>query len=507
MKFIFKVAPNQRIKQSTQNIMFELTLGLLAVYLFSLVYYYMEYGVDYMVHAILLMVTALVVSLVVEVIWSLIFKKNIMAHLKSSFPWVSAIILVLMVPISMPLYALSVGTVFAILIGKLIFGGFGHNIFNPAAVGRTVILTAFTSSVVADLTTSATPINAIAQRGWLITDGAARDAFLEGFGGLSGLFLGWYPGSLGETSTLLILIVGIVLAIRKVLDWRVPVFYLGTIFLLGGIIALVNGVGIWYPIYHVVAGGAAFGAVFMLTDPVTNPTSASGRIIFAIGAAIITVLIRIQANLPGGVVFSILIMNMLTPAIERMTDGWQYEKAKKYVLASLATLLVGALLIGGIATQMTAVAVEDNGGDDNGGDDNGEVIVNLGDPIGIFANATVKPEGEVVESSEDGDLVTFVVHSKGYAVLEGGYDNAQPNEFEVVLNKAEKTIVSVKVIELHDTPGISDPVNSDTFLDQYKDLSYDDEDASVDLATGATVTSTSANRAVRAAIEAVLGGQ
>ncbi len=507
MKFLFKVAPNQRIKQSTQSIMFELSLGLLAIYLFSLIYYYVEYGMSYVVHALLLMATALLVSLAVEIIWSLLFKKDIMAHLKSSFPWVSAIILVLMVPISMTLYALAIGTVFAILVGKLIFGGFGHNIFNPAAVGRTVILTAFTSAAVADLTTSATPIVAIANRGWLITDGAAREAFLEGFGGLSNLFLGWYPGALGETSTLLILIIGAILAVRRVLDWRVPVFYLGTLFLLGSLIALINGVGIWYPIYHIIAGGAAFGAVFMLTDPVTNPTSASGRIIFAIGAAIITIMIRVQANLPGGVVYSILLMNMLTPSIEWLTDGWQYDKVKKYVLASVATFVVGALLIGGIATQMTAVAVEDNGNGNGDDDDNGDVVVNLGEPIGIFDNAAVKPVGDVVEVTEDGDLITYIVDAKGYAVLEGGYDNAQPNQFEVVLNKAETTIVSVKALAINDTPGISDPAQSDTFLNQYEGLSFADEDASVDVASGATVTSISVNRAVRAAIDALQGGQ
>ncbi len=498
MKFTFRVAPNSRSRQSTQKIMFELTLGLLAVFLFSLAYYYFEYDMSYVTHALGLFAAAVITSLITEFVWCLIVKKNYLKHLQGSFPWVTAIILVLMVPISMTYYALIIGTIFAILFGKLIFGGFGHNIFNPAAVGRTVILAAFAGRVAADLNTSATPIASIAQRGWLITDAIATEAFLESFGGLTNLFIGWYPGALGETSALLILLVGVVLAIRGVLDWRVPVFYLGTIFLLGYVIALVNGIGIWYPIYHVVAGGAVFGAVFMLTDPVTNPTSATGRIIFSIGAAIITVLIRVQANLPGGVVYSILLMNILTPTIERFTDGWQIERSKKYLTAIGVTFLIGVLLMGGVATQMEAIAADDP--NDNGEDP----IINLGDPIGIFADATSRVPGEVLDTATDGNEVTFVVSSRGYSVLEGGYDDAKPNVFEVVIDTSDNTLISVRVIALNDTPGLSDPVDSATFLDQYKGLSIEDESITVDAVAGATVTSVSANRAVRAAIKALI---
>lgn len=505
MKFTFRVSPNQRIRQSTQNIMFELTLGLLAVFIFSLAYYYVEYDMSYVIHALLLFATAVGVSLVTEVLWCLVLKKPIGKHLQGSFPWVTAIILVLMVPINMTFYAMGVGTVFAILIGKLLFGGFGHNIFNPAAVGRTVILTAFAGRVAADLTTSATPIASIAQRGWLITDAVATEAFLESFGGLFNLFVGWYPGALGETSALLLLVVGAILAFRKVLDWRIPVFYLGTIFVLAWVIALVHGVGIWYPTYHVIAGGAVFGAVFMLTDPVTNPTSASGRIIFAVGAAIITVLIRVQANLPGGVVYSILLMNILTPTIERFTDGWQYEKEKKYITAFVVTLVVGMLLMGGVATQMEAVAAEDPSNGDNG--DNGDITVNFGEPIGIFDDITARVAGEVVDQSEDGDVITYTISSRGYAVLEGGYDDAEPNIFEVALNTSDNTIVSVVVVEMNDTPGISDPINTTTYLEQYEGLSFDDDSITVDSVAGATMTSVSANRAVRTAIDALQGGE
>lgn len=507
MKFTFRVSPNQRQKQSTQRIMFELSLGLLAVYVFSLAFYYVEYGMSYVIQALLLMATAVGTSLLVEVLWCLYLKKDIKKHMQSSFPWVTSIILALIVPISTTFYSLAIGTIFAILIGKLIFGGFGQNIFNPAAVGRTVMLTAFAGSVASDLSTSATPISSIASRGWIITDSALASEFLDGFGGLSNLLLGWYPGALGETSALLILIVGVILAYRGVLDWRVPVFYLGTIFALGSIIALINGAGIWYPLYHVIAGGAAFGAVFMLTDPVTNPTSTTGRIIFAVGAAILTVLIRVQANLPGGVVYSIMLMNILTPTIERLTDGYPFARAKKYAMYTATTFLVGALLIGGVATQMNPVAASDPETEEPDNETPEKPAITLGSAIGIFTDKTQKVAGEVLEQSSDGDVSTFKVSSKGYAVLESDYENTEPNVFEVVLNTADQTIVSVSVIELKDTAGIGDKIDDPVFLDQFKGLSYANEDASVDAVTSATVTSVSANRAVVAAVKAVEGGE
>jgi electron transport complex protein RnfD len=245
----------------------------------------------------------------------------------------------------------------------------------------------------------------------------------------------------------------------------------------------------------------------MLTDPVTNPTSATGRIIFAIGAAILTVLIRVQANLPGGVVYSILLMNILTPTIERITDGWQFEKAKKYAIYAGATFMVGALLIGGVATQMTAVAATDPETEEPGGETPTKPPVTLGAAIGIFDDATKNIQGEVLEQTTDGDQVTYIISSRGYAVLQSDYENTEPNQFEVVLNTTNQTIVSVKVLEMKDTTGIGDKINDDVFLDQYKGLSYADETATVDAASGATVSSVSANRAVRTAIDTAKGGE
>ena len=179
---------------------------------------------------------------------------------------------------------------------------------------------------------------------------------MDSVGGLGTLFTGWYAGAIGETSALLILIVGAVLAYRQVIDWRVPVVYLGAIFVFTAIIAAFCGIGsynglpgfIWYPLVHLLSGGVVFGAVFMLTDPVTSPTSAQGRVLFALGAAILTVLIRMKANLPEGCLFSILIMNMLTPLIESAMDG------KQLVIRNRARKAFAGLAIIGIAVTLLA---------------------------------------------------------------------------------------------------------------------------------------------------------
>ena len=350
MKFTFHVSPSIKNNLSTQRIMKELSLSLLVVFVASVIYYATSVGANAALHCVLLLACSLITTFVCESIFAKIMKKDVKTFLKNSFGWVTAIILTLMVPVNMSCYAVIVATVFAIVLAKLLFGGFGQNIFNPAAVGRAVILQAFTG-VSVGLISSATPTTVIASAyHWLPANENVLQSFLDANGGsFLGLALGNYPGSLGETFTILILIVGVVLAIRQIIDWRVPVVYLGTIFVLTAVVAAITGIDsyhgipavIWYPLLHILTGGVVFGAVFMLTDPVTSPTSASGRVVFAMGAAIITVLIRLKANLPEGCLYSILLMNMFTPWIESCFDGKQLELVKKSRIVCACLALIG----------------------------------------------------------------------------------------------------------------------------------------------------------------------
>lgn len=349
MKFNFHVSPSLKGNLTTKEIMKELTLGLLLVFVLAVFYYASAYGFRYALQAILLLVCSLVTTLVCEFLFAKIRKRDPKKEIQNSFGWVTAIILTLMVPISTRPYALIISTAFAIIFGKMLFGGFGHNIFNPAAVGRAVIFATFTGAST-NLVTSATPTALIANSyGWVPANADALDGFLSQVGGWSSLFLGTYPGALGETFTIAIVLIGIFLIVRKIIDWRVPVVYLGTIFVMTAIVAIITGVGsyhgipgfIWYPVLHLILGGVVFGAFFMLTDPVTSPTSAAGRTIFALGAGILTVLIRLTGNLPEGCLYSILLMNMMTPLIESLLDGKQLDILKKAKHGFIYLALVG----------------------------------------------------------------------------------------------------------------------------------------------------------------------
>lgn len=349
MKFVFHVSPNMRGKQTTQGIMRDLTIGLLAVFLISMVYYGTAYGIDYALRELGLLAASLATTFVCESIFALITKKEVLPFLKTSFGWVTAIILTMMCTINITYYALIIATIFAIVFARLLFGGFGNNIFNPAAVGRAVIFAAFTGAT-ADLVTSATPTTVIGSSyHWLPATAEALDGFLAEAGGWTSLLLGTYPGAMGETFSLAILLVMVFLIWRKVIDWRIPVVYLTSIAVIAAIIAVLTGLEsyngipalLWYPAIHLLTGGVIFGAVFMLTDPVTNPTVAAGRVIFALGAAVLTMLIRMNGNLPEGCLYSILLMNMLTPMIEQSLDGKQLEMKKKAMIIAGCTALLG----------------------------------------------------------------------------------------------------------------------------------------------------------------------
>lgn len=345
MKFQFHVSPNLQSNASTQKIMRDLTLALLVVYGCSLIYYFVNFGANYGLQAILLMACSLITTFVCEFIFAKVKKEDVKEFITHSFGWVTAIILVLMCPISITPYAIIIATIFAIAIGRLCFGGFGNNIYNPAGVGRAVIFASF-SGAATSLVTQATPTGILAGTfRWLPGSADALGSFLEYVGGFWGLLVGSYPGAMGETFSLVILLCGIFLIVRNVIDWRMPVFYLGTIAFIAFVIALATGIDsykgvpawIWYPVLHLLTGGVIFGAVFMLTDPVTIPTVPAGRIFFAIMAGVITMLIRMKGNLPEGCLYSILIMNTFTPMIQQALDEPQLKQLKKaYIMTACA---------------------------------------------------------------------------------------------------------------------------------------------------------------------------
>lgn len=349
MKFIFHVSPNLKGKASTQNIMRDLTIALLAVFACSVIYYGTACGWNVAGHELLLLACALITAFVCEFLYAKITKQEPVPFIKNSFGWVTAIILTMMCTVNVTVYAIIIATAFAIIFGRLLFGGFGSNVFNPAAVGRAVIFAAFTGAST-DLLTSATPVTEISTTfHWLPGSTAMVNAFINQYGGWSGLLLGTHGGAIGETFILAILIAGVFLIWRNVIDWRIPTVYFLTIFVMTAFIAVLTGLEpyngipavLWYPALHLLTGGVVFGGIFMLTDPVTNPVSPAGRVLFALGCGILTVLIRLKANLPEGCLYSILLMNMFTPMIEQSFDGPQLKVVRKAIITTAVVAVLG----------------------------------------------------------------------------------------------------------------------------------------------------------------------
>ena len=225
---------------------------------------------------------------------------------------VTGLLLGMNLPSTVPFYVPIVGSVFAIVVVKQIFGGIGKNLVNPAIAARVFLLLAFTSKVAgganpvgAELTSSATPLVTINQ-------GAEAAKAIS----LGDLFLGNYGGAIGETCTIALLIGFVYLVVRRVIKWYVPVAFVGTVFVLA---FLFGGFDVLYALRYILAGGLLLGAIFMATDYVTTPATGLGRIIFCVGAGILTYLIRRFGGYPEGVSIAILSMNLLTPFISDLT--------------------------------------------------------------------------------------------------------------------------------------------------------------------------------------------
>lgn len=232
---------------------------------------------------------------------------------------VTGLIFPLVLPPTLPLWIVAVGSIFGVLFGKEVFGGTGRNIFNPALVGRlfiTISFPAFMSSMwqdpITDAISSATPLTFI--KAGEVLPYSIMD-----------LLMGSAPGSMGETFRLGIIIGGIFLLVTKIANWRIPVAYLGTVFVLTSIGQFIFPGQINGPVLSLLTGGLLFGAFFMATDPVSSPYTPTGKIIYGIGLGFFTVLIRSFSGYTEGVMFSIILMNAFGPLIDTFIVQKKYK--------------------------------------------------------------------------------------------------------------------------------------------------------------------------------------
>ena len=435
MAFRTNAAPYQRAKNSTLKIMLILFAALAVVWVFGIIYSfkldgivnsainsYNEYVntfntnnamliqmgiyqakelradfVSFGVRAILMVVIALAVTAVCDVLTTIIkhkkdskvsLGKEIVNDLIHNYSWVTAIIFALTLPVYTSYYVVVIGSIFATVVVKNFFGGFGKNIFNPAIMARIFVGLCFASqlgipNILVEASTGIGGVNEVAgvvagikvdgtvgatlttafnnTSGWLGT--TYSDGIQTIFGGIFAdytmmdMLLGNYVGSLGETFTLVIFVLGIALSVLKVINWRTPVFYLGTVALTALVIALVCGFAnpLNYVVYHLALGGVMFGAVFMLTDPVTGPTSPYGKSLVAVFAGLMTVLIRVKGGYPEGVMYSIALCNFISPAVDYLTTGKSASHMVRKVCGVVGMVVVSIALCTGLSVSANGV--------------------------------------------------------------------------------------------------------------------------------------------------------
>lgn len=301
-RLIASSSPHLRSEDTTQKIMLDVIIALFPALIASIFYF----GV----RSLLLVLVSVISAVLTEAVCQRLMKRSVTITDLSAV--VTGILLAFNMPSTVPLWAVALGSVFAIAIGKQVFGGLGYNFINPALAGRAFIVacwgslaTKFVAPIGIDAIATATPLAILKGS----VDGVSMPSMLE-------LFIGRIPGCIGETSAALIILGGIYLIIRKVISWRIPVAYLGTV----AVIALITTGDFNSMIQHLLSGGLMLGAFFMATDYVTSPVTPLGKVVFGISCGLITMFIRTKGGSAEGVSYAILLSNILSPLIEKYTS-------------------------------------------------------------------------------------------------------------------------------------------------------------------------------------------
>ena len=301
--FVVSGTPHVRSKESIQSIMRDVIIALVPATAAGIYYF----GIS----ALILIIAAIASSVIFEALCQKIMKKPVTVSDLSAV--VTGLLLAMNLPAAAPIWVAIVGSAFAIIFGKQLFGGLGQNFINPALAGRAFLLASYPTEMttwsvpngleVADAATYATPLAQL------------KAGHLDA--SLGELMLGQCGGTIGETCAIALIIGGVYLLYKHVISWKIPVIYIATVAILFGVI---GRHGVRMPLQEIMAGGVMLGGIFMATDYASSPVTPKGQIIFAVGAGLITYLIRTFGGYPEGVSYSILIMNCCVPLIERFTE-------------------------------------------------------------------------------------------------------------------------------------------------------------------------------------------
>ena len=324
LKLIATSCPHIRAAQPTRSIMLDVIIAMVP----ALVWAVITFGVEALV------LTA--VSVVGCVFWEWLYRK--LMKKPQSVGDLSAVVtgmlLAFVCPPSTPLWMILIGDFFSIVVVKQLFGGIGKNFVNPALAGRAFLLGSYASVMTTwvdpaanktpifggtvDVVTTATPL-AMMKSGDL--EALSQYSIMD-------MFLGKIPGSLGEVSALLLIVGGLYLIIRKVINWQTPVAYIATVAVLTFLFPRYGASGLEWMLYSIFGGGLMLGAFFMATDYATSPVTKKGQLIFGIGCGLFTVFIRYFGSYSEGVCYSIMIMNLCVALIDKFTKPARFGVVK-----------------------------------------------------------------------------------------------------------------------------------------------------------------------------------
>jgi len=301
--FVLNASPHDFKGTSVPKIMWHVIIALVPATAAALYYFGLP--------ALLLILSCVVACLVTEIAINLL--KGQKPTVRDGSAVITGLLLALTLPPTLSITSAVLGSIFAIAVGKQVFGGLGYNIFNPALIGRAFLQASFPVA----MTTWQLPF--VGFDGISAATPLGQFKFEKISTPLMPLLTGNSGGSLGETCAIAILIGGLFLLIKRYADWRIPLSFIGSVFVVGGLFWLINPVSYPNPVFLILSGGLMLGAFFMATDMVTSPITPTGSWIFGIGAGILVVIIRFFGGLPEGVMYSILLMNAVTPLINRYT--------------------------------------------------------------------------------------------------------------------------------------------------------------------------------------------
>lgn len=329
-KLFISPSPHTFAPVQTRNLMYGVLLALVPAYMVSLFYF----GIG----ALYVMLVAVVSCVLTEYLITryLLKRKN---TITDGSAILTGVLLAMNVPTNLPWWMLVVGSVVAIGIAKLTFGGLGNNPFNPALVGRVFMLISFPVQMtswplplesrmqIIDGLTGATPL-AVVKEG--LKNGSTMTEISKDIPSHLDMFIGQMGGSMGEISAAALLLGLVYMLYKKIITWHIPVSVLGSAFLLSGILWLISPEKFADPVFHLLSGGLMLGAIFMATDYVTSPMSQKGMIVYGVSIGLLTIVIRVWGAYPEGVSFAILILNAFVPLINRGFKPAKFGEVNKH---------------------------------------------------------------------------------------------------------------------------------------------------------------------------------